>query len=35
MILRGKYAGLLTIVLVVQGGVYYGIRSRSDRKSVV
>jgi EpsI family protein len=30
MILRGKYAGLLTIVLVVQGGVYYGIRSRSE-----
>jgi EpsI family protein len=30
MILRGKYARLLTIVLVVQGGVYYGIRSRSE-----
>ena len=30
MILRGKYARLLTIVLVVQGGVYYGVRSRSE-----
>jgi EpsI family protein len=30
MILRGKYAWLLTIVLVVQGGAYYGIRSRSE-----
>ena len=30
MILRGKYTRLLTIVLVVQGGVYYEVRSRSE-----
>jgi EpsI family protein len=30
MILQGKYARLLTIVLVVQGGAYYEIRSRSE-----
>jgi len=30
MILRGKYTRLLTIVLVVQGGVYYRVRSRSE-----
>jgi EpsI family protein len=30
MILRAKYAGLLTMVLVVQGGAYYAIRSRSE-----
>jgi EpsI family protein len=30
MILRGKYTRLLTIVLAVQGGVYYEVRSRSE-----
>jgi len=30
MILHGKYTRLLTTVLVVQGGVYYGVRSRSE-----
>jgi EpsI family protein len=30
MIWHGKYAGLLTIVLVVQGAAYYGVMSRSE-----
>ena len=30
MIWQGKYTRLLTVVLVLQGGAYYGVRSRSE-----